>query len=50
MQYEGELDIDDVIEFTIPVKAMQAGEVKNQASIMYFDTAPMFIRSGRRRI
>ena len=49
MQYEGELDIDDVIEFTIPVKAMQAGEVKNQASIMYFDT-PMFIRSGRRRI
>ncbi|KXI73410.1 hypothetical protein ACS52_25790 [Bacillus cereus] len=39
MQYEGELDIDDVIEFTIPVKAMQAGEVKNQASIMYFETA-----------
>ncbi|MGE1006176.1 WxL domain-containing protein [Bacillus cereus] len=39
MKYNGEIDIDDQIEFTIPVKAVQAGEAKNQASLMYKDTA-----------
>ena len=39
MKYTGEIDLDDVIEFTIPVKAVQAGEAKNQASIKYKDTA-----------
>ncbi|HHT7189467.1 TPA: WxL domain-containing protein [Bacillus cereus] len=39
MKYNGEIDIDDTIEFTIPVKAMQGGKVKNQAFVQFKDTA-----------
>ncbi|HHT7189468.1 TPA: WxL domain-containing protein [Bacillus cereus] len=39
MKYNGVIDIDDTIEFTIPVKAVQGGKVKNQAFVQFKDTA-----------
>lgn len=39
MKYNDKIGIDDSIEFTIPVKAVSAGEAKSQSSLMYKDTA-----------